>query len=363
VNPTNTSSTLNLHQVTKKFRAENHVRDLPNAASGNEDKSKATLRGCWCVSKGMAGMNSQTSGLAKAVGFEFDFEFKNTRLAFPWNCLPMSWVPWSNRSMQNAGELIAEPAPKLVVSCGRHGIIPALFLKKKLGDAVFTVHIQDPKINTSGFDLVVIPKHDETRAENVYLTTGALHYVTPEKLAQARASEHAALFRECAKPICTVLLGGKNRYYAFSKSDVERLILHLDRVSQQQDVKFVFLKSNRSPEFACDRIQERFGDEHIVWDGTGHNPYFEALACSSYVVVTGDSVSMVTEATATGCPVYVQHLTERRPAPRFRRFHEMFEKAGYTRKFDGRLDDWSYEPPNDTPKVAELIRDRMGISK
>ena len=305
-------------------------------------------------------MNSQTSGLAKAVGLEF--EFKNTRIGFPWNCLPMSWTPWSNRVMQDPAALVTEPAPQLVVSCGRHGIIPALFLKKKLGSKVFTVHIQDPKIDTSGFDLVVVPKHDKTRGENVYLTTGALHYVTPEKLAAARNSEHAAPFRDCGKPICTVLLGGKNGYYAFSNSDLERLIMHLECVTESHDVKLVILKSNRSPEAACQRLTERFGKDHFVWDGVGHNPYFEALAWSSHVVVTGDSVSMITEATATGCPVYVQHLTERRPAPRFRRFHGMFEKAGYTRTFDGQLDNWTYDPSNDTPKVAELIRERMGLT-
>jgi uncharacterized protein len=362
LNSTNTNSkALELHHATKKFRAQNHVGDAPTDKNESQTTSEnsTTLGPCWCISKGMAGMNSQTSGLAKAVGFEY--EFKNTRIAFPWNCLPTAWVPWSNRAMKDPAALVAEPAPRLVVSCGRHGIVPALFLKKTLGDAVFTVHIQDPKIDTSGFDLVVVPKHDETRSDNVYLTTGALHYVTPQKLKEARNSEHAADFRDCDKPICTVLLGGKNGCYSFSNSDIERLITNLERVLEQHDVKFVFLKSNRSPESACQRIQERFGERHVVWDGSGHNPYFEALAWSSYVVVTGDSVSMVTEATATGCPVYVHHLTERRPARRFRRFHKMFEKAGYTRTFDGQLADWSYEPPNDTPKVAELIRERMGL--
>ena len=358
-----TADALGRHRASEKFRAQTHVagsdRNCVGSVSPPLAESRSALGPCWCISKGMAGMNSQTSGLARAVGF--DYEFKNTRLAFPWNCLPTAWVPWSNRVVQDPAALIAEPAPKLVVSCGRHGIVPALYLKKRLGDAVFTVHVQDPKINTSGFDLVVIPKHDETRSRNVYLTTGALHYVTPERLAAARNSEHAAAFRDCEKPICTVLVGGKNGCYSFSNSDVERLIVHLECVTEAHDVKLVILKSNRSPEFACRRLKERFGDQHFVWDGTGHNPYFEALAWSSYIVVTGDSVSMVTESTATGCPVYVHHLTERRTAARFRRFHAMFEKAGYTRTFDGQLEDWSYEPPNDTPKVAELIRERMGI--
>ncbi len=127
----------------------------------------------------------------------------------------------------------------------------------------------------------------------------------------------------------------------------------------ENDVRLAILKSRRTPVDVVRKIESAFANDHFVWDGNGTNPYFAALAKASWLVVTGDSVSMVTEASATGRPVFVHHLTEQRPAPRFRRFHEMFEAAGITRPFAGELAEWHYEPPNDTPIVAQLIRERM----
>ena len=341
-----TGEALQLHRRNAAARKGAHVSHAP------------LLHGCWCVSKGMAGMNSQTSGLARAVGF--DPEFRNTVIKFPWNCLPTGWVPRSRDILRHPRTLEGTP-PQLVISCGRHGIIPALYMKKKYGKSIFTVHIQDPKINTAGFDLVVIPKHDDTRGPNVYLTMGALHYVTRERLEEAGRSQQAADLRNGTKPTVAVLLGGKNGYYSFSPSDVDHLVAKLKRISTGNSVHLAILKSRRTPREVSRRLETEFGDRHFVWDGAGQNPYFAALATADYLVVTGDSVSMVTEATATGRPVFVHHLTETRPARRFRRFHEMFEAAGITRPFHGALTEWTYETPNDTPKVARLIRERMGI--
>lgn len=348
---------LSLHRRLAEHRDRTHIADA-SSVSGR----------CWCISKGMAGMNSQTAGLAHAVGYKSQetanegsaaYEFVNTRMGFPWNCLPVELVPKSSRVLTQPKLLERSPHPRLVVSCGRHGIVPALYLKKKLGRKVFTVHIQDPKCDTSGFDMVLIPKHDPTRGANVYLTMGALHKVTPERLEIARHTPEAAQLVDPSRPLVSVLLGGKNGYYSFSQTDIDHLFQKLNRLVDECGVRLAVLTSNRTPAEVCTRLVHEFGDQHFIWNGQGVNPYFEALALADYIVVTGDSVSMVTEATATGRPVFVEHLTERRAARRFRRFHEMFEEAGLTRRFNGKLAEWTYEPPNDTPCVARLIRERM----
>jgi mitochondrial fission protein ELM1 len=66
---------------------------------------------------------------------------------------------------------------------------------------------------------------------------------------------------------------------------------------------------------------------------------------------------MVTEACATGKPVLVFHPPG--GSAKFRRFHESFVAAGYTRPFTGRLESWSYDPPRETERVAALIREKL----
>ena len=72
---------------------------------------------------------------------------------------------------------------------------------------------------------------------------------------------------------------------------------------------------------------------HSVWDGAGENPYFAFLALADAIVVTEDSVNMVTEAAGTGKPVYVQSLAGR--SSRLSRFHRLMQERGVTRPFEG----------------------------
>jgi hypothetical protein len=310
---------------------------------------------CWCLSAGYAGMKSQVTGLARAVGLQYTS--KKTRLASPWKWLPLEAIP-RRPSAITCPEIITGTPPRLVISCGRHAVIPALTLKRQYGDRVFAVHIQDPATNPAPFDMVVVPKHDSTRGPNVYLCDGAIHYVTRERLAQAKTDPVRDELTSGTDSVVTVLVGGPNKYYHFTNQHLEPFYEKLKRLGRHH--RLAILTSSRTPDAVYEHLYHEFSDEHYVWDRTSSNPYFTALAIASHLVVTGDSVSMVTEAAFTGRPVLVEHLTEKRRARRFRRFHTQFQEAGFVRPFDGVLEDWAYEPPNHTAEVARIIQERIG---
>ena len=90
-----------------------------------------------------------------------------------------------------------------------------------------------------------------------------------------------------------------------------------------------------------------------IWDGTGENPYFGMLALADVLVVTADSVNMLSEAAATGKPVYVIGLEGGNA--KFARFHRTMAEAGVTRPFGGALERWHYEPVDDTGVTADTI--------
>ncbi|HET8727389.1 MAG TPA: ELM1/GtrOC1 family putative glycosyltransferase, partial [Alphaproteobacteria bacterium] len=94
-----------------------------------------------------------------------------------------------------------------------------------------------------------------------------------------------------------------------------------------------------------------------IWDGTGENPYFAYLGLADAIIVTADSVNMVCEAASTGKPVYVIELEGE--SAKFDAFHESMRRAGITRPFDGRLDDWSYQPLCETERAAAEVWRRM----
>jgi mitochondrial fission protein ELM1 len=79
------------------------------------------------------------------------------------------------------------------------------------------------------------------------------------------------------------------------------------------------------------------------------------------LLVTADSVSMVSEAAATGKPVHVVELASNRWGgdAKFVRFHAMMREAGITRPFAGRIESWSYPPRDDTARAGALLRDQV----
>ncbi|MFG0296302.1 MAG: mitochondrial fission ELM1 family protein [Maioricimonas sp. JB045] len=312
---------------------------------------------CWTLSIGVAGMLSQMHGLARAVGR--DFVNIETRLRSPWRWFPLSAIPCSPRVIRQHDAIAGDTSPQLVISCGRHSVIPSLWLKQKFGDDVLTVHIQDPTIDPGRFDLVVAPEHDQVRGSNVIETAGALHRISQGVLEEAAQSPAADRLRVDGRPLVSVILGGPNRYYAFPEEDIARLAGRLDQLVRTSGARLAIIGSRRTPASLRERLYNSFGNAHFVWDGESENPYLTALAIADAIVVTGDSVSMVSEAAATGHPVLVEYLSERRRARRFQRFHESFQRRGITRPFEGRLETWSYEPPRDTEAVAQIIRERL----
>lgn len=97
----------------------------------------------------------------------------------------------------------------------------------------------------------------------------------------------------------------------------------------------------------------------LVWDGAGDNPYFGLLALADAVVVTGDSVSMVSEAVATSAPVFVVRLPGR--SRRIGLFLDGLLRDGRIRPFDGRVEPFPARPLDDTAEAAQEMRRRLGL--
>src|SRR5438552_4092296 len=98
-----------------------------------------------------------------------------------------------------------------------------------------------------------------------------------------------------------------------------------------------------------------------IWDGSGDNPYYAYLAAADALLVTADSVSMISEAAATGKPVHILELAKNRWGGdgKFARFHATIREAGITRPFTGEIESWSYSPLDDTARAGKLLRGQV----
>ena len=260
----------------------------------------------WCLTDGSAGMISQVKGLADAL--KLNFEQKTIDLKFPWNKLPVGILPPFKIIFNNYRQISLESniPPDIIISCGKRSIYASLHLKKSLKNKVFSIHIQNPKINPAHFDLVVAPAHDDLKGKNVLQTDLALNHINKSLLSK-EAELYAAQFSKIEKPICTIFLGGQNRNYRFDVSVVKELADQVDKILKNNDIQLFILFSRRTDQFIIEYLKERFLNQNIIWNGDG-NPYLALMKFSKYLICTSDSVSIISESISSTKPVYIFKL-------------------------------------------------------
>ncbi len=312
---------------------------------------------CWRLSDGKAGNENPCLGLAEAVGLQTVVKRITPRA--PWSWLPPSL--WFNalRAPGPGGDRLTPPWPDLLIACGRQSVAPAMAIGRASARRCFTVQLLDPRTPLERFDLVVAPRHDGLSGANVIDSLGALHRVTPARLATA-ASQFAATVERLPHPRVAVLIGGATKHHRMTPKVAADLGDALNGLVRDQGASLMVTASRRTGEANGRVLRERLEEgATLFWDGTGENPYFGYLGLADAILVTSDSVAMASEACATGKPVHVYDLPG--GSAKFDRFHESLRQAGYARRFQGRIEAWRYTPPDETGRVATEIRRRMAI--
>jgi mitochondrial fission protein ELM1 len=308
----------------------------------------------WVLHDGKAGMASQALGLAEATGFPF--VEKRLSVRRPWAWLPPQLWLTPLRAVSEAGVALTPPWPDLVIGCGRHTAMPALAIRRASGGHAFAAQIQDPRVGRDEFDLLFVPEHDHLRGPRIQVTRGALHRVTPARLA-AELRRFPAL-AGLPRPVLGVLIGGSNRSYRLGLDRLATIADAIAGILRGGGGSAVVTPSRRTGAAGVALLRQRLaGLPAEIWDGAGDNPYYAYLAAADALLVTADSVSMVSEAAATGKPVHILELAG--GDAKFARFHKAMREAGITRPFAGRIESWSYVAPDDTARAGALLRDSV----
>ena len=305
---------------------------------------------CWVVTEGYIGLENQALGVAEGLGLAPIL--KTVAARQPWRSLPPRlWVDRVGfRAL--AGEL-APPWPDVVVSCGGQAALAAYLIRRDSGGRTFTIHVQKPALPAREFDVLVVPKHDGLTGPNVIVTEGAVHRVTRAKLAEA-AERFAARYAHLPNPRVAVLIGGSNNRYRLTAERMRVLAGQLAALAKGGAGLMVTPSRRTEPEAARILAEALAGLSADIWDGAGENPYFGLLGVADAILVTRDSVSMTSEAAFTGKPVHVIDLDG--SSRRIERFHAHMQQQGYTRRFNGKLESWTYTPPDDTAMAAARIK-------
>ena len=306
------------------------------------------------LTQGMHGMISQVEGLAKAL--DIDFTHHTVEPNNFWKMIPPKLTPIS----QIVYSKVNQSDFDVIISCGRKSVIPSIHLKKSSKKKVFSIHIQDPKVNFNNFDFIVAPEHDSINGENVINTKGAIHYLTNDEINKNKDYLDSFIKKDQRK-ICTLILGGPTKYYDYSFKNIKNIFLLLNNFLKKKDFQLVVIPSMRTPKNSIDYAKEYFGENHTIIENIDKKAYLSALSISQSIVVTCDSSSMISEAALTGKPIYVANILPRKNDKRFQKFRKLFRELNIIRNLGEEEENWNYQKLDETNRVAKIIKQKINF--
>ena len=305
------------------------------------------------LTEGMHGMISQVEGMAKALNTEYSHRI--VRLNFPWNLIPPKFTPVSQIVLKDKIYITNNEIPDLIISCGRKSVIPSILLKRK-NPKIFTIHIQDPKVNLKNFDAIVAPEHDNLKGDNIYTSKGAIHYITEAEINKAR---QYLVNKIKSEKIVSLILGGPNKYYSFNSDQIINIFNQIKSIFVSDGYKVIIIPSMRTPKEIIDLAEREMSSCGYVVKKVDKQAYLSAYALANYVIVTCDSTSMISEAATSGKPIFVAHMKAKRNNYRFNRFYELFKQMGITRNLGEKVETWTYNKHNEAQRIAAEIKNKI----
>ena len=302
----------------------------------------------WVLADPRAGTAAQALGIAERLGRPF------RTLPLEWSLaarLPLRWATLAGLAEQ-ARLPFRPPWPVLAISAGRRSAPVALWLRAQ---GVRCVHCMRPGFAESRFDLLVVGRHDAPpAAPNVLPILGAAHRMSPARLAAAR--EEWGMFGVFPEPRVALLLGGPPRAEGLASETAAAIARQVAGFAGSV-LATGSRRTGRAAEASVAEVLAPMPHHLHRWMEGGRNPYAGILAWADAVVVTGDSVSMISEALATAAPVFIADpggLGERH-----RRLHESIYAARQARPLAEAPTPFTREPLDETGRIAFEIAERF----
>ncbi len=337
-------------------------RSVPKAVAG------AVNARIWVLDDPRTGTSAQAIGIAERLGVAF------RRVPLSWNWMAHVAALAPNGSLlglapsdaaQIGMDLPAGIAPPLlVISSGRRSAAVALWLKARFGAKL--VHCMSPGIGgllrRAEYDLLVTPEHDlPAAAPNVFPVLGTLHRVSPNVLRQA-ALQWSERLDHLPHPKVALLVGGPTRGRNLEPARAHTLGRTVARLVAGRSGSVLASTSRRTGAEAGDALAAGLGQVmHLLyrWSEPGENPYLGYLVGADAIIVTADSVSMISEACATSAAVFIA-LPEL-AGTRHRHFIGKLTQAGQVRPLGRDLAAWNRTPLDEAGRVAAEIRRRFQL--
>ena len=258
----------------------------------------------WLIDAYRAGERGQVRALVDALGWPCETKALTYRKHV---FLPhvLGQATLRGITAESASQL-AEPWPDLVVSSGVRNEPVCRWIRAQSGGRTRYVHVGRPWGPLNTFDLVITtPQYRVPTHPNVLNNMLTLHSVSAARLAQAHAYWEST-FAALPRPRFGVLVGGDSGPFTLGPKAAGRLGREASQLARAHGGSLLVSTSSRTGAATVDALEAAMAAPNYFyrWQGVGpDNPYMGILAWADRMIVTGDSIAMLSEACATGKPV------------------------------------------------------------
>ena len=242
----------------------------------------------------------------------------------------------------NSFEKLMQSPADIIVSTGSSLSSVNLYLSYR-NKARKVVLMKPSFLSLDKFDLMIIPQHDRIKKkENVLQTV-----IAPNLIDRQYLKEQASILKnrleaqkqskiEAERSIIGVLIGGDTPKYRMTLELVNKIIFQLKEVAQKLNCQLLVTTSRRTPKIVEKLLKENLGDfgqcKLLVIANEKNIPEAVGgiLGLSEIIIVSGESISMASEATSAERYVLVFEAQKKVISQtKQERFLEKLEKAGF----------------------------------
>ncbi len=248
----------------------------------------------------------------------------------------------------------------MVISCG--GALSGINLWLAKENLAKSVSVMRPQwARSAKFDLVIIPQHDRpSRRKNIVSTLGALNLIDKDYLKEESDKLKLNITGQINKTTVGLLLGGDNKKSELTPRIVGEAVGGLKQVCLDLDWDMLATTSRRTGadvEGLVKKELEGFDKCRLLVIANERNlpeAVGGILGLSDFIVVSGESVSMVSEAVSSGKYVLVFRPKAKGlcPGAKHLLFLDNLEREGYV---------YIVEPIGLAEKIKELSLNRPPI--
>lgn len=267
----------------------------------------------WVVASDKAGDNAQVDAVVARLPWQVEYRRLYFKRPFVTGKPPFFASLYHVDKARS--DRLEPPWPDVVITIGRRPAMAALWIRRQSGRRTRIVLFGRPKRQLDNFALVIVSAQFLVgAAANVLNISLPLMRADADRIARDGAAWQAH-FAALPRPVIAVLVGGATQPFMFDADDAAELIRQARGYCGSEGCLYI-TTSRRTAPAAVAALRANLAErDHLYCWGDADNPYHGLLAHADGFVVTGDSMSMLTEVARLSRPLAIFALRQRSRRP------------------------------------------------